>query len=322
MSEPTDLLTDGSPEPPPATLTGSADVESEGAAATAAAFGGTVKASGQWSDIRRRFLRNPLAVLGLVIIVGLVLIAIFAPQLAPYKPKHQDLINTESPPSWEHPFGTDVVGRDQLSRVLYGTRIALIVGLSSIVLASAIGVLLGSIAGYFGRFWDSLIMRIADIFFAFPLLVGAILVITLTGQGVLSVIVALGVFGWATISRLLRGSILSVREADYVEAARSLGASSWRIITRHVLPNSLAPVLVFAAFSVGSAVISEAALSYLGVGVSPDVPEWGNMIAAGQATFSTKPWMTLLPCGAVVLTTLAFVFVGDGLRDALDPKLK
>ncbi len=298
-----------------------ANVDPGGAAGAAEAFG-TVSASGQWRDIRRRFVRNKLAVVGLGMIVLLVFVAIFAPLIAPYGPKHQDLFNTESPPSAKHWFGTDVVGRDQFTRVLYGTRIALLVGLSSIVLASLIGVILGSIAGYFGRFWDSLIMRIADIFFAFPLLVGAIVIITVAGQGVAPVIIALAVFGWATVARLLRSSILSVREADYVEAARSLGASRLRIVRRHILPNSFAPVLVFATFSVGTAIVSEAALSYLGVGVPPDVAEWGNMIAAGQAKFNTSPWLSLLPSAAVVFTVLAFVFVGDGLRDALDPKLK
>jgi peptide/nickel transport system permease protein len=165
-------------------------------------------------------------------------------------------------------------------------------------------------------------MRICDIFIAFPLLVGAIVVITVAGQGVLPVIIALAIFGWSVVARLLRGSILSVREADYVEAALSLGASRWRIVTRHILPNSFAPVLIYAAFSVGSAVVAESALSFLGVGVKPDVPEWGNMIAAGQSSFDTQPWLTLFPSGAVVLTTLAFVFIGDGLRDALDPKLR
>ena len=165
-------------------------------------------------------------------------------------------------------------------------------------------------------------MRICDIFFAFPILVGAIVIITVVGQGVTPVILALAIFGWSTIARLLRGSILSVREADYVEAARSLGASRWRIVTRHILPNSFAPVLIFAAFSVGNAIIAEASLSYLGVGVKPDVAEWGNMIAAGQPTFNTQPWLSLLPGAAVVFTVLAFVFVGDGLRDALDPKLR
>jgi peptide/nickel transport system permease protein len=297
------------------------DVETSAGTAVAAAFG-TANATGQWRDIRRRFVRNRLAVIGLVMVLFVVILAVFAPLIAPFAPRHQDLFNTESAPSWKHWFGTDEVGRDQLSRVIYGARIALEVGLASIVLASLIGVFLGALAGYFGRFWDSLIMRIADIFFAFPLLVGAIVIITVIGQGVLPVIIALAIFGWATVARLLRGSILSVREAEYVEAARSLGAGRWRIVTRHILPNSFAPVLVYAAFSVGSAIISEAALSYLGVGVKPDVPEWGNMISAGQGKIVTEPWLSLLPGAAVVFTVLAFVFVGDGLRDALDPKLK
>jgi peptide/nickel transport system permease protein len=310
-------------DPPVTTVTGddAPDLESAGAGATAAAFG-SVSAVGQWRDIRRRFLRNPLALIGLILVIALVLIAILAPYISPYTPKHQDLVNALKSPSWKHPFGTDVVGRDQLTRVIYGTRIALIVGLSTIVLSTALGVLLGAIAGYFGKFWDALIMRICDVFFAFPFLVGAVLVITVAGQGVLSVIVALVIFTWSNVARLLRGSILSVREAEYVEAARSLGADRWRIVTRHILPNAFAPVLVFAAFSVGNAVVAEAALSYLGVGVKPDVAEWGNMISAGQSSFNDQPWLTLIPAGAVVLTTLAFVFIGDGLRDALDPKLR
>jgi ABC-type dipeptide/oligopeptide/nickel transport system permease subunit len=279
-------------------------------------------ATGQWKDIRRRFVRNKLAVAGVVMIAFIVLIAIFAPELAPYKPNAQDLFNVQSPPSAKHWFGTDLVGRDQLTRVMFGARIALIVGISSILLSVLIGVFLGSIAGYFGRFWDSLIMRICDIFFAFPILVGAIVIITVVGQGVTPVILSLAIFGWATIARLLRGSILSVRESEYVEAARSLGASRWRIVTRHILPNSFAPVLIFAAFSVGNAIIAEASLSYLGVGVKPDVAEWGNMVATGQPNFQTQPWLSLLPGAAVVFTVLAFVFVGDGLRDALDPKLR
>ena len=318
-----DVITNGLLPDPPETiaLTGGADTESSAGAAAAAAYG-LGAATGQWKDVRKRFVRNKLAVVGLLMVIFVVVIAVFAPWLAPYRPKAQDLANTESPPSAKHWFGTDIVGRDQLSRVMYGARIALIVGLASILLSAVIGVLLGAIAGYFGRFWDALIMRICDIFFAFPILVGAIVIITVVGQGILPVILALAIFGWSTIARLLRGSILSIREAEYVEAARSLGASSWRIVTRHILPNSFAPVLIFVAFSVGSAVIAEASLSYLGVGVKPDVPEWGNMIAAGQSTFQSQPWLSLLPGAAVVFTVLAFVFVGDGLRDALDPKLK
>ncbi len=316
-----DILDTDIREPELQALSEGGDVESTSGAVAAAAYGLAV-ATGQWRDIRRRFMRNKLAVAGVVMIAFVVVIAIFAPELAPYDPKAQDLFNIQSPPSAKHWFGTDIVGRDQLSRVMYGARIALIVGVSSILLSVLIGVLLGAVAGYFGRFWDSLIMRICDIFFAFPILVGAIVIITVVGQGIAPVIIALAIFGWATIARLLRGSILSVRESEYVEAARSLGASRWRIVTRHILPNSFAPVLVYSAFSVGNAIVAEASLSYLGVGVKPDVAEWGNMVAAGQSTFQSQPWLSLLPGAAVVFTVLAFVFVGDGLRDALDPKLR
>ncbi len=316
------ITTDSRPDAPEAVpLTGGADVESSAGAAVGAAFG-LGAATGQWKDVRKQFIRNKLAVVGLGMVIFVVIIAIFAPWLAPYDPQHQDLFNTESPPSWEHWFGTDVVGRDQLSRVMYGARIALLVGVVSIFLAAVIGIVLGAAAGYFGRFWDSAIMRICDVFFAFPVLIGAIVIVTVVGQGVLPVILALAIFGWSTIARLLRGSILSIREAEYVEAARSLGASGWRIVTRHILPNSFAPVIIFVAFSVGAAVVAESSLSYLGVGVKPDVAEWGNMIAAGQSNFQTEPWLVLFPCAAVVFTVLAFIFVGDGLRDALDPKLR
>jgi peptide/nickel transport system permease protein len=286
--------------------------------------GGTVepRTRSQLSDIRRRFFRNRLAVVGLGLIALLVLVAVFAPVLAPYDPLKQDLGNTLAPPSSAHPMGTDTLGRDQLSRIIYGSRVAIVVGLTSIMIAVVIGVALGAVAGYFGRFWDSLIMRVADVFFAFPLLIGAIIIIVVVGRGVLPVVIALAVFSWATVARLLRSSILSVRESEYVEAARSLGASRWRIVTRHVLPNSLAPVLVYATFNVGTAVVATAALSFLGVGVSPEVPEWGNMIAAGRGFVGVSDYLWIFPSVAIVLTVLGFVFAGDGLRDALDPKLR
>ncbi len=294
---------------------------------SAAAALGTAKPQGQLRDIGRRFLRNRLAVFGLVLIGLLFLTAIFAPLLAPYDPYQQNLLGTgvdatQAGPSAKHWFGVDLVGRDQLSRVIYGSRIAVVVGLVSIIMAVFIGVLLGALAGYFGRSWDTVIMRTADVFFAFPLLIGAILILTVVGQGVLPVILALAIFSWATIARLLRSSILSIREAEYVEAARSLGASRWRIVTRHILPNSLAPVLVFATFNVGTAVVAEAALSFLGVGVKPDVPEWGNMIAVGRGFVGFKDFLWFFPSMAVVFTVLGFIFAGDGLRDALDPKLR
>jgi peptide/nickel transport system permease protein len=297
-----------------------------GVESTATAVGAP-KSQTQLGDIRRRFFRNRLAVFGLVLIGLLFLVAIFAPLIAPYDPYQQNLLGTgvdatQAGPSSKHLFGVDLVGRDQFSRVVYGSRIAVLVGLTSIIMAVLIGVVLGALAGYFGKAWDTVIMRTADVFFAFPLLIGAILILTVTGQGVLPVILALAIFSWATIARLLRSSILSIRESEYVEAARSLGASRWRIVTRHILPNSLAPVLVFATFNVGTAVVAEAALSFLGVGVKADVPEWGNMIAVGRGFVGFKDFLWLFPSLAVVFTVLGFIFAGDGLRDALDPKLR
>jgi peptide/nickel transport system permease protein len=292
-----------------------------GAEAASVALG-TVRPQSQFRDIRRRFFRNKLAVLGLVLIGLLVLVAVFAPLIAPYDPLKQDLANTTAGPTGKHLMGTDTLGRDQLSRIIYGSRVAIIIGLASIVIAVAIGVVLGALAGYFGKAWDAVIMRVADVFFAFPLLIGAIIIIVVVGRGVLPVILSLAIFSWATVARLLRSSILSIRESEYVEAARSLGASRWRIVTRHILPNSLAPVLVYATFNVGTAVVAAAALSFLGVGVSPEVPEWGNMIAAGRGFVGVADHLWVFPSLAIVLTVLGFIFAGDGLRDALDPKLR
>jgi peptide/nickel transport system permease protein len=289
-------------------------------AVPATAFG--ISRQSQFGDIRRRFFRNKLALVGLVMVAIVFFLAIFAPLIAPFDPRLQDLTNTTAKPSGEHWLGTDQLGRDQLSRVIYGSRIAIVVGLASIVLALTLGIILGSIAGYRGGKADSIVMRTADAFFAFPLLIGAILIILVTGRGVLPVILSIGVFTWAVPARLLRSSILSVREAEYVEAARSLGASSWRIVTRHVLPNSMAPVLVYGMVSVGTAIVAETALSFLGVGVTPDVPDWGNMIASGREFFGFLDYLWLYPSLAVVFTVLGFVFVGDGLRDALDPRLR
>ncbi|WP_079171067.1 ABC transporter permease [Streptomyces sp. CC53] len=276
----------------------------------------------QWSEIRYRFMQNKLAVAGLAIVVVMFLLAIFGPYITPHDPYHQDLLKPLQKPSAEHWFGTDDLGRDLFSRVLAGTRIAMIVGFSSIALTCFIGIVLGALAGYFGKFVDTLIMRTADIFFAFPLLIGAIVIILVVGRGVLPVVLSLALFSWATVARLLRSSILSVREMDYVNAARALGASNGRIIRKHILPNSLTAVMVYAAFNIGTAVVAVASLSFLGVGVSPEVPEWGNMLALGRGFIGVEDHLWLFPSLAIVLTVLGFVFVGDGLRDALDPKLR
>ena len=309
---------------PPATgeITLEAGASGFGGAETQAAAVGGITRQTQFGDVRRRFLRNKLAIMGLAMVSVVFLTAVFAPVIATHPPRAQDLTNTLQSPSGEHWFGTDELGRDQFSRVVHGTRIAVSVGLASILLALVIGVILGSISGYLGRAWDAVIMRVADVFFAFPLIIGAIVIILVVGRGVTPVIIALGLFSWATVARLLRSSILSIRESEYVEAARSLGASKWRIVTRHVLPNSMAPVLVYAMVSVATAIVAQASLSYLGVGVPPDVPDWGNMISSGQKFFGFKDYLWFFPSMAVVFTVLGFVFVGDGLRDALDPRLR
>ena len=291
-----------------------------GVEAQAAAIGITRQT--QFGGIWKRFLKNKLAVLGLGMVVALFITAALAPWIAPFDPYRQNLANTQAAPSSDHLFGTDDLGRDLLSRVIYGSRTAVIIGLVSIFLSLVVGILLGVLAGYFGRAWDVVIMRLADVFFAFPILIGAIMIILVIGRGVMPLILALAIFGWATPARLLRSSILSVRESEYVEAARSLGASRSRIVRTHILPNSIVPVLVYATVGVGTAVVAAAALSFLGVGVKPDVPEWGNMIANGKAYFGYKNYLWMFPSFAVVFAVLGFVFTGDGLRDALDPRLR
>ncbi|MGW0080758.1 ABC transporter permease [Streptomyces sp. NPDC003393] len=276
----------------------------------------------QWTDIRHRFFANKLAVVGLAIITVLVLVAIFAPILAPHDPLKQDLTQTLQSPGSAHWLGTDALGRDQLSRLIYGSRIAVIVGLASILVALVIGVVLGALAGYYGRWVDTVIMRVADVFFAFPLLIGAIVIILLMGRGVLPVVLSLGIFSWATFARLLRSQVLSVREMDYVHAAKALGAGQGRIIRKHILPNSLTSVLVYGTSNVGIAIVAEASLSYLGVGVDPEVAEWGNMISAGRNFMGVKDFMWTYPSLAIVITALGFILLGNGLRDALDPKLR
>ena len=291
-----------------------------GAQAEVAALG--IRAQTRFGHFRRRFLANKLAVVGLVMVATLFVVALFAPVLARFEPTEQDLQSSLRGPSWEHPFGTDILGRDQFSRVIYGSRIAAVVGLVSIPLALAIALTVGSLAGYLSRRWDAVFMRVTDMFYAFPSLIGLIVIVVIVGRGMASVILALGIFGWATMARVLRSSILSIREAQYVEAARSLGASSWRIVTRHVVPNSLTPVLVLAVVKVGTAVLALAGLGFLGIGVEADSADWGTMVATGNQFFGSKDYMWFCPSLAVAFAVLGFVFVGDGLREALDPTVR
>lgn len=279
---------------------------------------------GQFSDIWRRYKKNKLAVVGLVMVLALVVIAIIQPWIVPYDPFEQNLANTEAPPDADHWFGTDGLGRDMFSAILYGVKLAIIVGWSVMVLSLVVGVALGAISGYKGKWVDSLIMRATDIVLAFPYLIGAILIVQIFGNGIVQVIVALVVLSWPTAARLMRGSTLSLRESEYVEAARSIGASDTRIVVRHILPNAIAPTLIYSFSHIGVAIVAMASLSFLGVGVPPDIPEWGNMIADAVPSLNVEgqSHMWIFPSMAIVITTLAFAFVADGLRDAIDPKLR
>lgn len=273
-------------------------------------------------EMWRRFRRNRLAVAGLAIIVLLVLAAILARFLTPYGPYELDTTASRQPPSAEHWFGTDLLGRDLLTRVLYGAQTSLQVGLVSVAIALAIGLVAGALAGFYGRKIDMVIMRLTDVFLAFPYLLLAISVIMVLGRGKGTVIAVIGFLGWMAIARLFRSSVLSVKETEYVEAARAVGCSDWRIITRYILPNAIQPVIVYATIFVGTAVLSEAALSFLSVGVSEPTAAWGLMVADGRRYLVSSPHMLFFPGAAIFLTVMAFVFVGDGLRDALDPKLR
>ncbi|TDV47079.1 ABC transporter permease [Actinophytocola oryzae] len=279
---------------------------------------------GQFADMWRRFKRNKLAMTGLVVVAILVILALVQPFISPYDPYDQNLMNTIAPPGGDHLFGTDALGRDLYSELLYGLRLALLVGIATMLGSMIVGVALGALAGFRGRISDAVIMRTTDIFLAFPYLIGAILVVRTFGSGVTQVIIALVVLGWPTAARLMRGQMLALREAEYVEAARSIGASDWRIVVRHILPNAIQPVFIYSFTSIGVAVVAMASLAYLGVGVPPDTPEWGRLINQGieQVQVAGKDYLWIFPSAAICITTLAFAFVADGLRDSLDPKLR
>jgi peptide/nickel transport system permease protein len=285
---------------------------------------GKQRTRSQFADMWRRYKRNKLAMIGLIVVAALVIIALIQPLISPYDPYDQNLMNTLSPPGGAHLLGTDSLGRDLYSELLYGLKLALLVGICTMLGSLIVGVALGAIAGYRGGFSDGLIMRITDIFLAFPYLIGALLIVRTFGSGVTQVIIALVVLGWPIGARLMRGQMLALREAEYVEAARSIGASDWRIVIRHILPNAIQPVFIYSFTSIGVAVVAMASLAYLGVGVPPDTPEWGRLINQGieQVQVAGKDYLWIYPSVAICLTTLAFAFMADGLRDSLDPKLR
>jgi peptide/nickel transport system permease protein len=272
-------------------------------------------------DVWRRFRRNRLAMVGLVLLVALVLLAVFAPLVAPYSITERTS-EFRQPPSADHWFGTDRIGRDVFSRVVHGARVSLKVGIAATVVSLVIGILAGAIAGFFGGILDTVIMRFTDAFLAIPYVILAIAIATVIGRGENSVIIVLGLTGWLAICRIVRSSFLALKRLEYVEAATAIGASRFRIVFRHILPNALQPIIVYGTIAVGSAILAEAALSFLGVGAVPPTPAWGLMVQEGRGDLVNAPHLLFFPGGAIFLTVLSLVFVGDGLRDALDAKLK
>ncbi|MGI6639994.1 MAG: oligopeptide ABC transporter permease [Limnochordia bacterium] len=270
----------------------------------------------------QRFRRNKFALIGLCILTVFILAAVFAPLLAPHDPNRANLRMRNQPPSREYPFGTDDMGRDILSRLLYGGRISLSVGLVSVGISLSIGLVLGSLAGYFGGFVDTFIMRLADIFYSFPFLILAITISAIFGPSIYNTMIILGVLSWPGPARLLRAEFLKLKTTDFVAAATALGARPGRIMFRHILPNAFSPLLVSATLGVASAILSEAGLSFLGLGVPPPAPSWGNMLNRARPLhiLAGMPWMWIPPGLAVFVVVLSINFVGDGLRDAFDPR--
>jgi len=280
------------------------------------------KPSSLWSDAWLKMRSNKFAIIGLIILGLLIIMAITAPLIAPYEPNEMDLSNAlQSPGSPGHILGTDELGRDTLSRLIFGSRISLSVGLIVVIIAGSLGVVLGAISGYYGGVIDLVIMRIVDILFAFPFLILAIAVVSIIGGGLTNVMITLGLVSWISYARLVRGMVLSLREEEFVISARVMGVKSWRIIWRHILPNTLGIVIVQATYGAAVAILSAAALSFLGMGAQPPTAEWGAMLSTAKQSMRQEPILAIAPGLAIMITVLAINFVGDALRDALDPKL-
>lgn len=292
-----------------------------------------------WGDALYRLMRNRAAVGGLIVIAAAFLVAIFAPALAPYDPIAIPLNpSTQMEPVWtgskyvdsRYLLGTDFLGRDIISRLIYASRISMVVGFIPTFIVFALGVTVGMSAGFFGGWLDQLLMRFTDIIYAFPDFLFLLIIVASfrnspfgkVMDGLMLIFVAIAIVGWVGVARLTRGQVLALKEREFVEAARSVGASSGRIMSKHLLPNALAPLIVTAAFAVPSAILGEATLSFLGVGIIPPTPSWGQMINEGFPLFSSNPWAVLMPGICISVVMLAFTFVGDGLRDALDPRMK
>ncbi|MED2973103.1 MULTISPECIES: ABC transporter permease [unclassified Fictibacillus] len=283
---------------------------------------GDDKVISPWKDAWRSFKKNKLAMVGLGIVIFFILIAILAPVLAPYSFSDQHLADKHLAPSGEHWFGTDEFGRDIFSRVLYGARISLWVGFVSVAGSVIVGSALGIIAGYYGKFIDGIISRIFDILLAFPSILLAIAVVSVLGPSLRNALIAIAIINVPIFGRLVRSRVLSVKEEEYITAAKAIGMRDSRILIHHVLPNSMAPIIVQGTLAIATAIIEAAALGFLGLGAQPPTPEWGKMLADSRDFIIQAPWTVIFPGIAIMLTVLGFNLMGDGLRDALDPRMK
>jgi peptide/nickel transport system permease protein len=268
------------------------------------------------------FLRNKMALAGLVFISAVILFALFAPIIAPYDPAHIDTKNILAGPTSAHIFGTDTLGRDIFSRVVYGSRISLSIGFIAVGIAVLIGVVFGSVAGYYGGRLDSVLMRFVDIMLCFPTLFLILAVIAILEPSIFNIMIVIGATGWMGVARLVRAEILSLKVRDYVTCARVMGASDAWIVMRHLIPNAIAPVLVSATLGIGGAILLESALSFLGIGVQPPTPSWGNILMDGKSTLGVAWWVTVFPGIFIMLTVLSYNVIGEALRDAMEPRLK
>jgi len=281
-----------------------------------------VRSSSLWRDAFRRLLRNRLAMVGGVVIIALVLIAIFADVLAPQSYTKPNFERLNEAPTRDYPLGTDQLGRDLLSRMIYGAQVSMLVGLGAQIIIVAIGVPIGAVSGYLGGRADLYITRFIDVMYAFPRLLFVILVMSMLGAGLMNIFIAIGLTGWVGIARQVRAQVLAIKEKEFVDAARGLGAGFARLLSRHILPNALTPIVVAVTFGIPEAIFTEAALSFIGVGINPPTPSWGQMVGEGQQYIRSYWHLCVFPSIAIAVTMLAFTFFGDGVRDALDPKMK
>jgi peptide/nickel transport system permease protein len=270
----------------------------------------------------KRFRKNLLALAGAFIVIFLFIVALFAPFISPYDPGQVNIKVILQEPTAEHIFGTDPLGRDVFSRMVWGSRISLLVGFVAMGIATLIGIFLGALAGYYGRWVDNLIMRFVDIMLCFPTFFLILAVIALLESNIWNIMVIIGITGWMGVARLVRAEFLTLKERDFTVAEKALGARDFRIIFRHILPNAMAPILVSATLGVAGAILTESALSFLGIGVQPPTPSWGNILTAGKDNIEIAWWLSLYPGLAILITVLGYNLLGEGIRDAIDPRLK